>query len=580
MSEPREPRQLIILCDGTNNNLTGGERDTNVVKLAELLARYPDRHRLSFYDPGVGNPGELPGTTIVDRLRRTYGRVAGLAFGRGVYENITEAYRFLIRHWREGDQIFLFGFSRGAFTARSLSGLVNQFGILRPQAESLLPTLLHIYFSDRGDTRWKRISAQARRLFARGASRQVEIHYIGVWDTVEAVGMWPLRLKITASADVMGKCYLHVRQALALDEHRAQFVPRLYAAGNGPHTTRNGNVGSLVQLWFRGTHGNVGGGYPASESVLSDQAMVWIVGEAARLGLRLGPPESRLTDEASIGAAVEALPPVPEMREPLVHSSLQRNAWWALTGMTQRNTTHIALEDVDHAQIQAHEHPSVARSLLPGMGISEWLRPRKSLGMWLCLLSLPVWLLALGLLQHGFETSGAGLAADATLLATQWPHLLRANLLFQGWQLMGLAPPLWQHLAAGFAAPRWAVLIDLGFIVCYAYVLAYWASWAFARRSSWRRANEPVSPWLNRLGWALPLAVGSDVAENALSWATLSLWQSPLPSLATPVAMAMSVAAVAKLIGLAGVVVLILRGVAPRRRARTPKVVPLPPSNY
>lgn len=580
MSDTHEPRQLIVLCDGTHNNLTGGEQDTNVVKLAELLARHPDRHRVVFYDPGIRNPGELPGTTLVDRLKRSYERVSSLAFGRDVYESIAEAYLFLMHHWRSGDQIFLFGFSRGAFVARSVAGLVNQFGILRPQMDSMVPTLLQTYFSIRSDTRWKRISAQARRLFSRGTSRQAEIHYIGVWDTVAAVGMGPFKLQITASADLAGKCYLHVRQALALDEHRAMFVPRLYAGSNGPHTTRNGNSGSLVQLWFRGTQGSVGGGYPASESVLSDQAMVWIVGEAARLGLRLGPPEARLIDEASIGAAVEALPPVPELREPLVHSPMQRNAWWAVTGMCQRNTTHIELEDVAHAEVEAHEHPSAARSLVPGMGISEWLRPRKSLGLWLCVLSLPLWTLAIGLAQQGFTSSGAGIPADLTLASTQLLSYLRANLLFQGWQLTGLVPPLWQQLASAFTSPGWALLLDLGFMLCYGYVLAFWASWAFARRSGWRRAKQPVSVWMNRLGWALPMALGCDLLENAFTWATLWLWASPMNMLAVVTAVAMTVAAAAKLIGLAGVAILIVGGMMPRRRARAARAAPLPPSNY
>jgi uncharacterized protein (DUF2235 family) len=580
MNDPREPRQLIVLCDGTNNNLTGGEQDTNVVKLAELLARHGDRHRVTFYDPGVGNPGELPGTTLYDRLQRSLERISGLAFGRGVYENIAEAYRFLMHNWRDGDQIYLFGFSRGAFTARSVAGLVNQFGILRPQMESMLPTLLHTYFSNRHDGRWKRISAQAKRLFARSASRQAEIHYIGVWDTVAAVGMPPFRLQITASADLGGKCYLHVRQALALDEHRAQFKPRLYASANGPHSTRNGNTGSLVQLWFRGTHGSVGGGFPASESVLSDQALVWIVGEAARLGLRLGPPEARLLDEAAIGPAIEAIPPVPEMREPLVHSPVQRNAWWALTGMVQRDTTTIEIEDVAQAQVDAHEHPSVARSLVPGMAISEWLRPRKSMGMWLCLLSLPVWMLALGQLLYGFRASGLGTVADLTQMATLSLHYLRENFLFQGWQLTGLVPALWQKLAVGFASPRLALLFDLGFIACYSYVLAYWASWAFARRSGWRRARQPVSVWMNRLGWALPMAVGCDLLENLFTWATLALWSSPLSGLASLTAGAMAIAAAGKLIGLFGTAVLIVGGFMPKRRAPTAKPAPLPQSNY
>jgi uncharacterized protein (DUF2235 family) len=81
-------RQLVVLCDGTNNNLTGGVKDTHVIALAEMLRASPDEERVVFYDPGVGNPGEVPGTTLWDKLRRGIERVDGLAFGRGVFDNI------------------------------------------------------------------------------------------------------------------------------------------------------------------------------------------------------------------------------------------------------------------------------------------------------------------------------------------------------------------------------------------------------------------------------------------------------------------------------------------------------------
>lgn len=186
-------RPLVVLCDGTNNNLTGGHKDTNVVKLCELMAAAPDGAQQVFYDPGVGNPGELPGATLVDGWNRFSERVASLAFGRGVYENIAESYLYLMRHYQSGDAIFIFGFSRGAFTARSLAGLVNQFGILQPHMESMVPTLIHIYFSDRAlaPEAAKAITGQASRLFVTQASRNVEIQFVGVWDTVASVGMWP-----------------------------------------------------------------------------------------------------------------------------------------------------------------------------------------------------------------------------------------------------------------------------------------------------------------------------------------------------------------------------------------------------
>lgn len=573
MSNTSAPRQLILLCDGTNNNLTGGEEDTNLVKLAELLARHPDAQRVLFYDPGVGHPGELPGATLTEQWKRVWDRVSGLAFGRGVFQNIAEGYRFLMRHWQPGDQIFVFGFSRGAFTARSIAGLVHQFGILQPQMETLVDSLVSIYFADRADQqKWRRISAQARRLFAPGQGRTADIHFIGVWDTVAAVGMPPFRLRITAQPDLNGKSFVHVRQALALDEHRAQFVPRLYAHGNGPLTTRSGKQGSITQLWFRGAHCDVGGGYRPEQAVLSDHAFAWLVSEAVRVGLRLGDDKTGLNTEAAVFAAVAALPPAPAEREATVHCETHGNPLWALTGLTTRDTMSLDLPDAVDNRLEPQEHAAVARPAAPLASV--WRGPRKSLWMWLLLLTLPFWWLALGQLLHGAPGTG-NLASDLRAILNDWPRYLKADLLFQGWQLMGVNPLLWPQVLGSFASPRWALVWDFGFIACYAYVLAWWASRAFARRAGLRRAGQPVSRWLLRLGWALPLLVFGDIAENLLSWTTITLVQAQLMWPAYPVAVAMALASAFKLVGLAGTLWLILIGFGP---ARPLPRAPLPPS--
>jgi uncharacterized protein (DUF2235 family) len=565
------PRQLIVLCDGTNNNLTGGDEDTNVVKLAEVLNLYRDDDRLVWYDPGVGNAGELPGATVGERFRRWRDRVAGLAFGRGVFDNIAQGYRFLMQHWREGDQIYLFGFSRGAFTARSIAGMVNLFGLLPPHLESLVPTLLHIYFSDRAPQRWKRVHVQSRRLFAAAAGRMPDIHFVGVWDTVSSVGMPPFRVEFTAGPDADGKCYLHVRQALSLDEHRAQFEPRLYAQGNGPLLTRNKQLGSLVQLWFRGSHSDCGGGYLKSEAVLSDHAMAWLVAEAARVGLRIGPPEARWTEEVHVLAAVARLPPLPEARLAVVHSQLQSNPWWALTGMRQRNPGVLVVGENADLRLMPQEHPSVKQAAAPLESV--WRRWRPKLGMLLVLASLPLWLVLLGGLLTGLPNTG-DFFGDMTVLTRDVGDYLKFNLWFQIWQLTGMNGVVWPRTLPLFSAPDWALWWDFGFIACYAYVLAWWCSWAFARRSGLRRAGDPPSRWLNALGWALPWLVGADVAENLLSLAVLNLtWLDSL-LMARGVAGLMAVASLTKLLALVGVVVLIASGFVPAREL--PRAPPMP----
>lgn len=273
-------RQLIVCCDGTNNNLTGGRADTNVVKVLKWVG---DADQRVFYDPGVGNAGALPGATVWDGIRRRGERVAGLAFGRGVYENIAEAYEFLMRCYQPGDELYFFGFSRGSFTARSTAGLVNQFGILQPHMQSMVPTLLHVYFSNRTgvhDEENKAVAREIRENFCSAESRAVKIHFVGVWDTVASVGMWPFAARMTARPTIKGKRFVHVRQALALDEHRAPFKPRLYV-----EEIDSGQ--SVVQRWFRGAHCDAGGGYPPDSSAISNEALAWMVVEASKCGLRV-----------------------------------------------------------------------------------------------------------------------------------------------------------------------------------------------------------------------------------------------------------------------------------------------------
>ncbi|TFW09506.1 DUF2235 domain-containing protein [Oxalobacteraceae bacterium OM1] len=287
-------RQLILCCDGTNNTFTGRVHDTNVLRLVDLLD-LGATDQLLYYDPGVGAPDQMPATTAWDALSRKWARLQGLASGKGIYENVGSAYQFLIEHYAPGDTVFLFGFSRGAFTVRAVAGMVNLFGILQRHSAALIPTLLNVYFA-KPEARGKRtraaVATQIREQFGAPQCAAARIHFVGVWDTVASVGL-PLLLetRITSDGFVRGKRMVHVRQALALDEHRASFRPRLYWENNGPIP---GTDQTVEQRWFRGVHSDVGGGYrppvpgqPGGQ--LSDQPFFWLLNEARAKGLRLSP---------------------------------------------------------------------------------------------------------------------------------------------------------------------------------------------------------------------------------------------------------------------------------------------------
>jgi uncharacterized protein (DUF2235 family) len=266
-------KRFIILCDGTWNlpdkTEDGIPVPTNVVKLAEaILDSHDGIPQLLFYDPGIGSSGS--------RLKRAYDG----ATGTGISANIQQAYRFLIREFEVGDQIFLLGFSRGAFTVRSLAGLIRSCGILRRNVLSLVPEAFALYRSRRPATHPRaREATLFRRTYA--VEDVTPIAFIGVWDTVGSLGN-PLYLggvsPRNAFHDTALSSYVKAAyQALAVDETRRNFTPTLWHQQPGA----SGQI--LEQRWFAGVHSNIGGGYP--DTGLSDLALLWLASKAKEAGL-------------------------------------------------------------------------------------------------------------------------------------------------------------------------------------------------------------------------------------------------------------------------------------------------------
>lgn len=559
------PRQLVLLCDGTNNNLSGRHADTHVVLLAELLRLFPDQDRLVYYDPGVGNPGQLPGTTVVDKLRRLQERIDGLAFGRGLFDNVAEGYRFLMENWQAGDQIFLFGFSRGAFTARSIAGLVNAFGIIDRHQETLVSSLVSIYFAKASPQR-SDITEQAARLFGQGPADWPVLHFVGVWDTVASVGLPPFGLKITARPNLDGKHFRHVRQALALDEQRAQFLPRAYEQDDGPFPMKNGEVGDIQQRWFRGSHCDVGGGneYPYSE--LSRAPFAWLVAEALQCGLRLPTPAGHapLAGEADVFRVMPELdPPSPARHPPVINSQTHATPLWALTGLKVRDTARAAVDEQTGRPVKMEAHPSVAAWKHAFPGGTAWRERKHDATSW-AKQGLGLVMVALLMVLAGWaQLQPQGLMPDPSRLA----EIMAANQAFQAWQLSLHPMADWVAQARVFARPRTALLVDLGLIAAWAWVLSLWTCRAFARHAGLIRVGTTPPAWLNLAGWALPIAVGADLLEDLFSWWSLAGAEAApeAPWLWLP-RLAMTAASAVKWLGLAGVALLILTSFVKRHR--------------
>lgn len=281
-------KKLALFLDGSWNNI---DDNTNVWRLSQMVARHDQNgiRQLSYYTPGVG-------TARGEKIR-------GGALGYGLDEDVMEAYRWLMGHFDQNDEgtpsdeIYIFGFSRGAFTARSLSGMIARCGLLRAGAplsveelynryrmDSDAPSLVELYGRET-------VTDAERRLMRH--SRRVLIRMIGVWDTVGALGV-PFgnipgisRRRFGFHNTDLSKLYEHAYQALAIDEHRKAFDPTLWTLFTpsipDSRNKRRWRPTKVEQRWFVGAHANIGGGIPSDD--LPQLPMDWMVGKARALGL-------------------------------------------------------------------------------------------------------------------------------------------------------------------------------------------------------------------------------------------------------------------------------------------------------
>lgn len=270
-------KRIAIFCDGTWNTPDKSEKgkscQTNVVKMANALSSVSadGTAQMLYYDTGIGSEGKLTK------------RVFDGATGYGISEKILQAYRFVITNYERGDELFLFGFSRGAFTVRSLAGLIRNSGILKIENLHFTEKAFKIYRSRRAEFQPREIEATLfRKTYA--VDDITRIKFIGVWDTVGALGN-PLIMKSAGSRrnqfhdTELSSRVDNAFQALAIDEKRKNFEATLWL--QQAHST--GQV--LEQVWFPGVHSDVGGGYPENETGLSDIALQWMIEKAQSCNL-------------------------------------------------------------------------------------------------------------------------------------------------------------------------------------------------------------------------------------------------------------------------------------------------------
>ncbi|MFD8521221.1 DUF2235 domain-containing protein [Streptomyces capillispiralis] len=370
------PRRIVLCLDGSGNQV-GARHPTNVVRLYQMLAADDPARQLLYYDPGVGT---MSSATAHGPAGRWLSRTAGLAFGTGLRTNLAEAYTYLMRHWEPGDLVYVFGFSRGAYTARALVGMLNKPGLMRPGSENLVPYAVSKYAFNHDIDESHRQVARFSHAFCRctereplweqvklNAPRQVSryalpVAYLGVWDTVKAAGVlrlgtlrWPYTHQLPNAA--------RIRHAVALDEKRRPY--REFPVTRRPEGLRD----TAEEVWFAGVHSDVGGtfGHDEGEPLLSTVALKWVT-DGVRRDLVFRPDAYEETCEVSEESACAR-----------VHAN---GPLWVLAGRRRRPVPDDALLHTS-VRVRRERDPGY-RPDLPGPADSgrwadpDWTEPRPS----------------------------------------------------------------------------------------------------------------------------------------------------------------------------------------------------------
>ena len=245
-------KNIVICCDGTGNEY--GKNNTNVVETYALAKK--SATQIGYYDPGVGTGG-----WAYDEESGKLRALTDQGTGAGLQKNVNDAYRYLMEVYEGPDRIYLFGFSRGAFTVRSLAGMLHKVGLLERNADNHLEYAAKIY-NQRGNAR---VAAGFKATF----SRPAPVHFIGVWDTVESLVLNEGKRWTDARLNPDIAFAYH---ALAIDERRRDFQPCLWDERNLQSEQ------TMEQVWFAGVHSDVGG-YHAKRG-LANISLHWMLDKA------------------------------------------------------------------------------------------------------------------------------------------------------------------------------------------------------------------------------------------------------------------------------------------------------------
>ena len=355
-------KNIIVCCDGTGNEF--GSSNSNVVKLYQTLVRDPNQ--IAYYHPGVGTLGSR---SALSGIGKWWTKVIGLAFGYGISDNVADAYQFLMRTFQPGDKVYVFGFSRGAYTARALCGMLHSVGLLTQGNEGLIPYAIRMIKrkikKDGNSEKDKKkvsdyfeVARSFRKTFSQPTchscsgwcAHDCKPYFIGVWDTVSSVGWVYDAVRFPYTTAASNPDFYLVRHAVSIDERRAFFRQNLFGEPSKDYQ-------QLKEVWFAGVHSDVGGSYPEVESQLSKIALRWMLCEAELAGLRVD--QSRKAD--ILGAKAAYVEPDPDTKNQ--HRSLRR--WWWIAEFWPK-VIHVKTQDGEWKK-RLHFNRGRRRRILSGV---------------------------------------------------------------------------------------------------------------------------------------------------------------------------------------------------------------------
>ncbi|KAH0833833.1 hypothetical protein J3R83DRAFT_10997 [Lanmaoa asiatica] len=290
-------RRLVVCIDGTSNQF--GTKNTNIVELYRYITKSDTQ--LTYYSSGLGTIAKVANPSLGHRLSSEL----DMAIGRNLHKVIMASYRWLSDNYKDGDSIFLFGYSRGAYQVRALAGMIAQVGLLLPGNNEQIPFAFELYSKTDDDdsnltrpasvisrpvtkeskkkAKYTELAKTFRKTFCRS---NVHIHFVGVWDTVSSVGFGRSRTLPCTTTSCEHICYF--RHALALDERRVKFLPEYVYGGQSSYS----DDGRVKEVWFAGCHADVGGGHRRNERLQSgDIPLLWMRSQAIAAGLKMEPAD-------------------------------------------------------------------------------------------------------------------------------------------------------------------------------------------------------------------------------------------------------------------------------------------------